>query len=208
MRLTWTIATLSAVVVLLAGCGGNEPPPRRDDAGALSGPACVRLLAERGVATQPWQGGTRSCPIDTPLRAGKGTLAAFAPPVETSCAMLLAWTGFEPELDRIARATMGSPVIAIRHYGSFACRSMTGNAGRASLHARARALDIAGFQLADGRVVTVLKGWRGPSDRRRFLRAVAAAACRRFSVVLTPDSDRFHQDHFHVDIGPWRKCGA
>lgn len=184
------------------------PPPRQDNAGVLSGPACVRLLAERGVAAQPWQGGSRSCPIDTPLRAGTGVRAAFAPPVETSCAMLLAWTGFEPELDRIARATMGSSVVAIRHYGSFACRNMTGNAGRASLHARARALDIAGFQLADGRVVTVLKGWSGPSDQRRFLRAVAGAACRRFSVVLTPDSDRFHQDHLHVDIGPWRKCGV
>ena len=50
--------------------------------------------------------------------------------------------------------------------------------------------------------------WRRPGDERRFLRAVAVAACRKFSVVLTPNSDRFHRDHIHVDIGPWRKCGV
>jgi hypothetical protein len=139
-------------------------------------------------------------------RTGKSRITAFVPPLDTSCAMLLAWSDFERELDRIAKAVMGSSVAAIRHYGSFACRGMTGNAGRRSLHAQARALDIAAFQLADGRLVTVLAGWRGPPDQRRFLQAVTQAACRQFSVVLTPNSDRLHRDHIHLDIGPWRKC--
>jgi hypothetical protein len=207
MALARTIAVFFLSLLAVAGCGRNKPPPRAG-AGALTGPTCVRVLAERGIAVQPWQGGTRACPIDTPVRAAEGRIIAFAPPLETSCAMLAAWSGFEGEVDRVARATLGSPVVSIRHYGSFACRAMTGNAGRRSLHAQARALDIAAFQLADGRVVSVLKGWRGPADQRRFLRAVAVAACRQFSVVLTPDSDRFHQDHLHLDIGPWRKCGA
>jgi hypothetical protein len=205
LRHTGTVTVLIALALGLAACGRHEPPPRPGGA-TLSGPACVRLLAERGIVTRPWQGGTRACPIATPVRAGKGRIAAFTPPLDTSCAMLLAWSGFEGDLDRIARATLGTPVSAIRHYGSFACRGMTGNAGRRSLHAQARALDIAGFQLADGRTVTVLAGWRGPADQRRFLRAVTQAACRHFSVVLTPNSDRFHQDHIHLDIGPWRLC--
>ena len=121
--------------------------------------------------------------------------------------MLVAWSEFEAAVDRAARDYLRSPVVAIRHFGSFACRRMTGNAGRLSLHAQARALDVAGFVLADGRVVTVERGWRGPRDQQRFLRAVAAAACRHFSVTLTPDSDRLHRDHLHVDIGPWRQCG-
>jgi hypothetical protein len=175
---------------------------------ALSGPACVRLLTERGVTVQPWSGGTKACPVDTPLQATAGRIARFTPPLETSCAMLVAWSEFEDEVDHAARATMGSAVAAIRHYGSFACRRMTGNAGRSSLHAQARALDVAAFELADGRIVTVAEGWRGSADQRRFLRAVALAACRQFGVVLTPNSDRLHQDHIHVDIGPWRKCDA
>lgn len=201
------IGVLCLLGPLLAACGGDGGRRAVSPYAPLSGPACVRLLAERGIATSPWQGGTAACPIDTPVQAPAGTIAGFTPPLDTSCAMLVAWSDFERELDRIARATMGSPVAAVRHYGSFACRGMTGNAGRRSLHAQARALDIAAFELADGRTVTVLAGWSGPADQRRFLRAVARAACGRFSVVLTPNSDRFHQDHLHVDIGPWRKCG-
>jgi len=193
-------------MAVLTGCSRNEPPPVRAHTGPLSGPACVRFLAERGVAVQPWQGGTRACPIDTPVRASSGRIAVFTPPLQTSCGMLSVWADFEADLDRTARATLGSPVVGVRHFGSYACRNMTGNAGRPSLHAQARAFDIAGFVLADGRVITVLKGWSGPADQRRFLRAVVAAACRQFNVVLTPNSDRFHQDHIHVDIGPWRRC--
>jgi hypothetical protein len=166
------------------------------------------MLNDRGIAVQRWRSpGGASCAVDTPVRASAGTLAGFSPPLETSCAMLVAWSDFEADVDAAARRLLGSRLLAVRHFGSFGCRRMTGNAGRLSLHAKARALDVSGFQLADGRVVTVLDGWRGPRDQRRFLRAVAAAACRRFSVTLTPDSDRFHQDHLHVDIGPWRRCG-
>ena len=110
-------------------------------------------------------------------------------------------------MERAARDYLRSPVVAIRHFGSFACRRMTGNSARLSLHSQARAFDIAGFKLADGRIVTVERGWRGPRDEQRFLRAVAAAACRYFSVTLTPDTDRLHYNHLHVDIGPWRQCG-
>ena len=132
---------------------------------------------------------------------------AFEPALRTSCAMLVAWTGFEAAVERAARDYLRSPVVAIRHFGSFACRRMTGNSVRLSLHSQARAFDLAGFRLADGRIVTVERGWRGTRDERRFLRAVAAAACRYFSVTLTPDTDRLHYNHLHVDIGPWRQCG-
>lgn len=191
----------------LAGCGGKKAEPAPEPY-RLSGPSCMRALAARGIAAQAWSAPRgNSCRVDTPVRAAAGPAVAFAPPLETSCAMLMAWADFEAEVARAALATLGSRLVAVQHYGSFACRRMTGNAGRLSLHARARALDISGFRLDDGRVVTVAKGWRGRREERRFLRAVAEAACRHFSVTLTPASDRFHQDHLHVDIGPWRKCG-
>jgi hypothetical protein len=121
--------------------------------------------------------------------------------------MLVAWSDFEHAMQQAALTHLGRRVRSVRHFGSFACRRMTGNAGRASLHAQARALDISGFTLDDGRVVSVKQGWRGPVAERRFLRAIAVAACRHFSVTLTPESDRHHHDHLHVDIGPWRVCG-
>jgi hypothetical protein len=209
MSLRRSAGVLAALLFGLAGCGGETARPARPSAApdALSGPACRQILAKRGIVAQAWQGGSASCPVDTPVRAAAGPTMRFNPALETSCAMLAAWSGFEAAVDRAARDHLRSRVVAIRHFGSFACRRMTGNAGRRSLHAQARALDIAGFALADGRIVSVQDGWRGPRDQQRFLRAVAASACRYFSVTLTPDSDRFHRDHLHVDIGPWRRCG-
>lgn len=121
--------------------------------------------------------------------------------------MLVAWSDFERAVQAAAEDQLGQRVTGIRHYGSYACRRMTGNAGRPSLHAQARAIDVAAFRLADGSEVTVAKGWSGPRAQRRFLRAVAQAACRHFSVTLTPASDAAHRDHLHLDIGPWRRCG-
>jgi hypothetical protein len=31
---------------------------------------------------------------------------------------------------------------------------------------------------------------------------VFKAGCRRFAVALSPDSDGYHQNHFHFDMGP------
>ncbi len=199
-------------LAVMAGCGG-EPPTRPATASPpyrLSGPTCLRALAARGVAASPWRapGADGRCGVDTPVRAAAGRSARFAPPLETSCAMLVAWSDFEVEVQRAAVAHLGRGVTAVRHFGSHACRRMTGNAGRTSLHARAQAIDVSGFTLTDGRAVTVASGWRGSRAERRFLRAVAEAACRHFSVTLTPASDRAHRDHLHVDIGPWRLCGA
>ncbi len=208
VHLSLRFASMLLAAGLLASCGGDKPSRNRAQATpyTLSGGACLNELASRGIRVQHWSGGTRACPIDTPVLATSGMLARFSPPLKTSCAMLVAWSDFETDIDRAARTYLHSRVASVRHFGSFACRRMTGNGARQSLHAQARALDVAGFQLADGRVVSVESGWHGSRDEQRFLRAVVKAACRHFSVTLTPDSDDDHLNHLHVDIGPWRLC--
>jgi len=47
----------------------------------------------------------------------------------------------------------------------------------------------------------VVKGWwRGTPRERAFLRDVFAGACAEFYTVLGPGSDRYHYNHFHVDL--------
>ena len=192
--------TALALLALLAGCGTRQPATPPTD------PGCMAALAGSGAHFGPWPaapGG--ACSVDQPLvleRAGPVLL----PPLETSCAMAAAWTGFVPELDRLARTEAGAPVTAVLTAGSWSCRSMTGNSSRPSLHASARAIDVRGFQLADGRRIDVARDWYRQDAAGRFLRAVGKAACRHFQVVLGPPADRFHHDHLHVDIGPWRLC--
>jgi len=95
----------------------------------------------------------------------------------------------------------GQPVVGIRQISAYSCRGMNGNPrARISEHAFGNALDIAAFTLADGRTITVRRGWQGSPDEVGFLHDVQGAACQSFSTVLAPGSNRFHYDHMHVDL--------
>ena len=102
-----------------------------------------------------------------------------------------------------ARAWLGSQVVRIESFGTYSCRNVNSQiGGRLSEHGRANAVDIAAFILADGRRITVLKGWNGPDeDVRRFLRAVHDSGCRRFAIGLGPDANAQHANHLHFDLG-------
>lgn len=102
----------------------------------------------------------------------------------------------------------GGSVVRIESFGSFACRPVNNQAGnRLSEHGRANAIDIAAFRLKDGRRISVKDGWNSDDPQiRGFLRALHKAACARFGVVLGPDANALHHDHFHFDMGGRGYC--
>jgi hypothetical protein len=82
----------------------------------------------------------------------------------------------------------------------YACRPRNQQPGaELSVHAFGIALDIRGFELADGQQILI-----GPEDRpapeRVFLDALRTSACGYFTTVLGPGSDAHHADHLHVDL--------
>ena len=81
-------------------------------------------------------------------------------------------------------------------------------AGRWSEHAAGRAIDVSGFVMKDGERITVEHDWRAGGPRAEFLHALAHRACDYFNLVLTPDNDKDHHNHLHLDIGRWRLCEA
>jgi hypothetical protein len=101
-----------------------------------------------------------------------------------------------------AQRYFGRPIVGIRQIASYSCRGRNGNNyGHISEHAFGNALDIAGFRLAGGEEVSVLKGWwKGSQRERAFLKAVIAGACAEFYTVLGPGGDRHHYNHIHVDL--------
>jgi hypothetical protein len=70
----------------------------------------------------------------------------------------------------------------------------------------ANAIDIAAFTLTDGRVVSLARNWNRGGAGAAFLREVDDGACRLFNVVLGPDYNAAHRDHFHLDMGRFRVC--
>lgn len=127
-------------------------------------------------------------------------------PVRTRCGVAMALYLWEKETVQPAAARFfGEPVAEILHFGSYSCRRIAGTA-MWSQHATANALDVAGFRLKSGRVVSVLTDWSGDVDAAGFLRAVRSGACDQFTVVLSPDYNAAHRDHFHFDLGRWPVC--
>ncbi|HKR15840.1 extensin family protein [Rhizorhapis sp.] len=100
-----------------------------------------------------------------------------------------------------ARWNLDAPVVQMRHFGSYACRRIYGGrSGGWSEHARANAIDIGRFDLADGRRISVAASWNdGTAEQKAFLREVRDGACQLFATVLGPEYNEVHQDHFHLD---------
>lgn len=136
------------------------------------------------------------------LTSGNLMLTSITPTATLSCPMVTsvdAWLG--NDVQRAAMTWFNQPVIELITFGSFSCRPMNNRVGaRLSEHSFANAIDAKGFRLADGRVVSVVKGWRGQQEEQGFLREVAFTACRHFSTVLAPGSDAMHYDHIHIDL--------
>lgn len=127
-----------------------------------------------------------------------------------SCPVAAGLAIFERQvLQPAARRHFGQSIASIDHAGSFSCRRIGGGeTGRYSEHATADAVDITGFTLADGRRVSVLAEWNSPGPPGRFLREVRDGACTMFATVLSPDYNRAHEDHFHLDQARRGRIGS
>ncbi|MFC3581595.1 extensin-like domain-containing protein [Sphingomonas hylomeconis] len=179
-------------------------------------PACRALLDRAGVgftALPAVRDG--QCGYDDGVRlTGGARRIAFAPAnVGISCPVAAGlsvweWNVIQPAAQRL----FGQRVASIEHLGSYNCRRLYGRSqGDFSEHASANALDVAGFRLADGTRISVLKNWQDTGDKGTFLRAVRDGGCRVFATVLSPDYNAAHRDHLHLDQadrGPmgWRAC--
>ncbi len=133
--------------------------------------------------------------------------AAGTPP-RTSCALaagLALWR--RDVVEPAARRRFGQALASINPLGAYACRQIAGRTdGRWSEHAHANAIDIGAFTLADGRTITVLQGWRAPPAESGFLHDIRNGGCRIFQGVLSPDYNRAHANHLHLDMGAYKIC--
>lgn len=185
---------------------------------AIHGSECWALLARAGIRFEalPAVRQDSQCGYDDAVRLGPGGAApvAFRPAgLGTSCPVaaglaLWEWHVVQPA----ALARLRSRVVAIDHFGSYSCRRMYGRQrGPWSEHARANALDVAGFRLEDGRRISVAADWNDRGEKGRFLHQVRDGGCRLFSTTLSPDYNAAHHDHLHLDEARhgswgWRAC--
>jgi hypothetical protein len=94
-------------------------------------------------------------------------------------------------------AVLGAALQAVETYDDFSCRGRNRQTtGKLSEHGKGNAVDVRGFTLADGRFVA-LTDVHVSKEMREALRA---SACARFTTVLGPGSDGYHEEHIHFDM--------
>jgi hypothetical protein len=211
------VAIASVVFAALALWACSRQPPfvaRYEPWRAEEERACLASGAVREtpfVATRSALGGPSACGAINPftVSATAGGRVALQPPALLRCPMIPA---VDYWMQRIvapaARHHLRAGVVAIKVAGSYSCRPMNHvHGGRLSEHGYANALDVSGFVLDSGRVVTVKAGWWGAPAERNFLRAVHGGSCTVFTTVLGPAYDAAHRDHFHLDLARHRADG-
>jgi hypothetical protein len=98
-------------------------------------------------------------------------------------------------------AKLGSQLSDLDNFDSYECRGRNRVAGaQLSEHGRANALDVRAFKFVGGKSIFL-------TDRtvaREVRESVLHSACARFSTVLGPGSDWYHEDHIHLDVSERR----
>jgi hypothetical protein len=92
---------------------------------------------------------------------------------------------------------LGTKLVAIENYDAYECRGRNRVFGAMiSEHGKGNAIDVRSFTLADKRVIGPTD-MTAPKDVREALRT---SACARFTTVLGPGSDGYHEAHIHLDL--------
>jgi hypothetical protein len=184
--------------------------------------ACIVGLGAMGVKAQGVSAppsGSDACGVATPIRIeqvtdlyGRGNPVLFTnkPLIDCKLAEPLAhWLG--EVVAPVIAANFSSTLKAIQTGPGYECRNRNHEAkGKLSAHAIGMALDISGFELSDGRILSFGAG----SDlvTEGVLRTIRTAGCGWFTTILGPGSDASHTNHLHVDIqmhgpsGHYRIC--
>lgn len=98
-------------------------------------------------------------------------------------------------------ARLGSTVSDLDNFDSFECRGRNRIVGaQLSEHGKANALDLRAIRLANGKSIHLTDRTVARDVRESVLHSV----CARFSTVLGPGSDWYHEDHIHLDIAERR----
>jgi len=122
---------------------------------------------------------------------------AIRPPAILRCEMataVVAWVRGEAVK---LTATMGAALSELDNFDSYECRGRNRVAGaQLSEHGLANALDVRALRLADGRRIRLTDAGVAHQLRQQARESL----CSRFTTVLGPGSDGYHEDHIHLDL--------
>jgi hypothetical protein len=166
--------------------------------------ACrLRLTVELAAAPSlPAFAGAGECEVEDMVRLEAvmlpdKTRVAVLPPALLRCPFAEAVVHWVRDDVASAMRSQGRAVKGIDNFASYECRGRNRLAGaKVSEHGKGNALDVRSIRLADGKILE-LTDPHVPKELRETLRR---SACERFTTVLGPGSDGYHENHVHLDL--------
>jgi hypothetical protein len=201
------------------GPAGEAPAaasfPGQPARAVAAAPSACRLALTDAVAVAPSVppirgpggcGGEDLVRLEAVVLTG-GQQVAVKPAAILRCPMAQAVADWvRTDLAQLAQG-LGSAPSELDNFDAFECRGRNRVVGaKLSEHGRANALDVRGVRLASGRFIALTDR----SEPRELREAVLTQVCARFSTVLGPGSDWYHEDHIHLDLaerrGGYKMC--
>jgi hypothetical protein len=192
-----------------------EKPAAEQAAPAPPPPSACRLALTEAIAIAPSIpaiSGPGGCGGDDLVRLEAVVLpdkrqVAVKPAAILRCNMAAAladWvrTDMAPFAQRL-----GTALADLDNFDSFECRGRNRVVGaKLSEHGRANALDVRALKFTNGQSLSLTDRTVAREQREAVLQSV----CARFTTVLGPGSDWYHEDHIHLDLaerrGGYRIC--
>ena len=187
---------LGVALLALAACGGGEEDTISTKDASCGVPGLI------SVPRAPIVEG--ACGVERPVVVSEVAGVALSRPSIMTCGTADALNTWVRQTAVPEVGKRGGGLAELTVAAHYVCKTRNGQPGaRLSEHGKGKAIDISSFVMADGSRVTVTEGWRkrGDSD---LLRRLHRGACGPFGTVLGPESDRFHQNHFHFDTAAHR----
>jgi hypothetical protein len=199
----------------IEGKSGEADKPAAEKVEPAPPPSACRLALTEAIAIAPSIpaiSGPGGCGGDDLVRLEAVVLpdrkqVAVKPAAILRCTMAAALADWvRTDMAPFAQS-LGTTLADLDNFDSFECRGRNRVSGaKLSEHGRANALDIRALKFANGQSLSLTD--RGvPREQRE---AVLHSVCARFTTVLGPGSDWYHEDHIHLDLaerrGGYRIC--
>lgn len=209
------VVIIAAVAAIIAGCSrGPQYGEKRAAWRSIAERNCIkagRVTPSAYVEQRP-KIRAGACGANNPFKvlAADSGRVGLSPSATLACPMIPAFDRWLTDsVQPMAYALFGSPVAEVNVAASYGCRTRNSKRGaRLSEHSFGNAIDISSFELEDGRTISVKSDWKSDSSDAIFLRTVHGDACKQFTTVIGPDGDRYHTDHFHLDLARHNKDGS
>jgi hypothetical protein len=194
-------------LVTIASASAADPDPVEDEVEPKPKPKKGKGLCKdprlKGELLESF-GDPTGCGITDPVRLREVDGVKLSTPATIDCETAGALADWIEDVAKPAFRRTGGGLDRLEIYASYACRKRNNlSSGKLSEHAKGNAVDIGGFVLANGQVVSVLSDW-GKGTAGRILKDIRRGACGIFRTVLGPGSDRYHANHFHFDTARYR----